>query len=159
MAPISENPFAALTNDGRGACNSDQCVVRTLPGNCQSACQSRGQDTRRIGGTRSCCAKRKELCGLPTPTGGSQSALDPCSQGAEVVLPVSWIVCCGHSDPAFWGGSCKFWPAHPFPFHRSPGPCFRHTWRRRVGFRLLHNGAGDTAEPSESRRRSEANGS
>ncbi len=47
--------------------------------------------------------------------------------------------------------------APPFPFHRSLRPCFRHTRRRRVGFRLLHNGAGDTAGSSESRRRSEAN--
>lgn len=157
MAPISENPFAALTTVVAPAILTNASSVLCL-GTANRLARVVDR-TRVVSAELARVVPNAKSCGLPTPTGGSQSAMDPCSQGAEVVLPVSWIVCCGHSDLAFWGGSCKFWPAHPFPFHRSPGPCFRHTWRRRVGFRLLHNGAGDTAEPSESRRRCEANGS
>jgi hypothetical protein len=39
---------------------------------------------------------------LPTPTGGSQSALDPCSQGTESLLSVTRIVRCGYAGLPRW---------------------------------------------------------
>jgi hypothetical protein len=158
MAPISENPFAALTTVVAPAILTNASSVLCLgTANRLARVVDRtrvvsAELARVVPNAKSCVVCRRQLEAL-------RARWTLVLRALRLFYLSLGSFDRGHSDLAFWGGSCKFWPAHPFPFHRSPGPCFRHTWRRRVGFRLLHNGAGDTAEPSESRRRSEANGS
>src|SRR5260370_1751043 len=152
-ATVWQRSVRCFLDRGR-ARDSGQRVVGTLPGNRQSARASRGQNACCVSATCSSRAQSRDHCDVSASDGRTQSALEPCSSGAHMLLHVTRVVRSGCADLARRVLVYCYRRAPPFQFHGYPGAPLRHGGCRRPCLWVHNDGAGDAPGYPECCRRS-----